>query len=197
MPGLEDFLTEVDHLWRPPPDAKIRLSVIGSTALMLQADYQRGTKDSDILETIHLTPNIRVRLLDLAGKDTRLHGKHGIYMEILSQGFPFLPQAPRWVDRPELNAKLKHFDFEVLDVVDVVVSKLKRFNPNDEADIGAMIERGLVPHEGLVARFRSAVDWYLMDSRADDLRRYVANLHRVERDHLLVAETDIELPDWI
>ena len=35
--------------------AKVRLRVIGSSALMLQTDYARGTKDSDVLETADLT----------------------------------------------------------------------------------------------------------------------------------------------
>ena len=54
----------------------------------------------------------------------------------------------------ELNARLRHFDLEVLDAVDVVVSKLKRFNPNDRTDIEAMVERSLVPYARLLARFR-------------------------------------------
>jgi hypothetical protein len=85
----------------------------------------------------------------------------------------------------------------VLDVVDVVVSKLKRFNANDQSDIDAMIERGLVPHDRLIDRFRAAVDEFMGDARAEDLPKYVANLHRVERDMLVVPETEIELPSWI
>jgi hypothetical protein len=49
----------------------------------------------------------------------------------------------------------------------------------------------------LVERFRAAVDAFSGDARAEDLPRYVRNLHRVERDFLLVPETEIELPDWI
>lgn len=33
--------------------------------------------------------------------------------------------------------------------------------------------------------------------RADYVPDYVENLHRIERDHLLVAETPIELPRCI
>jgi hypothetical protein len=35
------------------------------------------------------------------------------------------------------------------------------------------------------------------DARADHLPRYIANLHRVERDLLGKDETEIELPDWV
>ena len=87
--------------------------------------------------------------------------------------------------------------FEVLDVVDVVVSKLKRFSASDADDVRAMTESGLVEHRRLIERFRSAVDVYGGDARADDLPKYVKNLHRVERDHLGVPETEIELPAWV
>lgn len=48
----------------------------------------------------------------------------------------------------------------------------------------------------LVERFRLAVDVFSGDARADDLPRYVGNLHRVEREYFGVPESDIELPDW-
>jgi hypothetical protein len=96
-----------------------------------------------------------------------------------------------------LNQSLSHFEVHVLDVVDVVVSKLKRFNAIDQNDIDAMIELDLVPHDRLVERFESAVDWFSSDARADDLPGYVANLNVVETEYLLVEPTDIELPSWV
>ncbi len=82
-------------------------------------------------------------------------------------------------------------------MLDTVVTKLKRFNANDIDDIEAMVRLELVDPERLVERFRSAMDGFLGDARADDLPRYIRNLHRVERDFLLAAETPIELPSWI
>jgi hypothetical protein len=76
------------------------------------------------------------------------------------------------------------------------VSKLKRFHANDRGDIAAMIERDLVPHDRLIERFRRAVDVFSGDARAEELPRYLRNLHQVERDMLGVAETDIDLPEW-
>ena len=60
---------------------------------MLQARYERGTKDSDIFETTDLDVETKPRLLELAGPGT--------------------------------------------DVIDVVVSKLKRLHGNDLRDIEA------------------------------------------------------------
>ena len=120
-----------------------------------------------------------------------------MYAEIVANGIPFLRQRALWNPQPALNAQLEHLHIEALDVVDVVVSKLKRLSPSDEDHIEAMIEKGLVPHGALIAYFREAVDYWLGDARAEDLPKYVANLHRVERDVYGVAPTEIELPSWI
>ena len=96
-----------------------------------------------------------------------------------------------------MNRRLEKLELFVLDVVDVVVSKLKPFRANDQSDIDAMIKRGLVPHESLLERFRAAVDEFSGDARASDLPQYIKHLHRVERDMLGVDETEIDLPSWI
>jgi len=41
---------------------------------------------------------------------------------------------------------------------------------------------GFVTHDALIACFNEAVDTFLPDAREEDLPKYVANLHRVERD---------------
>ena len=197
MLNLEDFFREIDHAWRVPPDSKIELRVLGSAALMLQTDYTRATSDGDVLETASITGEIKSLLFALAGKGTRIHLRHGIYLDIVAGGLPFLPQGPLWHPLGELNASLTTFNVVVLDVVDLVVSKLKRFHANDQSDVKAMTDRDLVPHGLLVSRFRSAVDVFSGDARAEDLPRYVRALHRVERDMLGVPESDIELPPWI
>lgn len=193
----EDFFREIDRAWRAPRDAKIELRVLGSAALMLQTDYVRGTNDGDVLETASLTGEIKGLLLALAGKGTRIHERHGIYLDVVAGGLPFLPHPSQWHSLAEMNASLRTFKVSVLDVVDVVVSKLKRFHANDQSDVKAMIDRELVTHDRLVARFRTAVDVFSGDARAEDLPRYVRHLHRVERDMFGVGESEIELPGWI
>jgi hypothetical protein len=150
-----------------------------------------------VLETASVTGDIKNALLALAGKGTKLHTRHGIYVDVVPSGLPFLPHVRRWHALPDLDGTLRVFDVEVLDVVDVVVSKLVRFHAADQSDVTAMVDRDLVPHAVLVERFRSAADVFSADARAEDLPRYVRNLHRVERDLLGVAESDIELPAWV
>jgi hypothetical protein len=133
----------------------------------------------------------------IAGQRSKLHVRHKLYVDIVSRGLPFLAQAPTWVDVPDLNAGLTNFHVQVLHIVDVVVSKLKRFHLYDLQDVEAMVERGLVDHGLLIERFRDAVDGYLLDARAEDLPKYVENLHQVERDLFGVPETAIDLPSWL
>jgi hypothetical protein len=195
MSQLEAFFADLDAAWPGPPE-RIRLPVIGSVALMLQTSYRRGTNDGDVLETPALDADIQARLLALAGRDTAIHKRNRLYLDIVRNGVPFLPQQPSWRTATSLS-HLIHFEIVLLDITDVVVSKLIRFIARDVADIKEMIERDLVSHEQFVARFRAAADALGMDSRSDDLPRIIASFHQVERDMFAAPETPIDLPSWI
>jgi hypothetical protein len=173
------------------------LRFIGSGALMLQSDYDRGTKDSDILQTVDLDAETCAQLLELADRDTEVFTRHRLYIDVVKNGVPFLARAPRWHAHSQLSTCLQHFDVYVLDVADVVVSKLKRFHANDQRDILAMVDRNLLRHEELIARFQAAMDIWQDGAQAVELPRYIANLNAVERDMLFVTESEFELPSWV
>lgn len=192
---IEGFLLDIDSKW-PAGGPKIPFRVIGSTALMLQTAYIRGTKDSDVLGVDPVIGKVAEGLLALAGKDTPMHRQHQVYLDVVGSGIPFLPHSPTWHPLETLNLRLRSFVILALDITDVVVSKLKRFHDNDKADIKAMIERDLVEHANLVERFLSAADLFSMDARASQVTRYSQNLNWVEREYLGVSETDYQLPPW-
>jgi hypothetical protein len=194
---IEDFFGELDREWSSTPSSPIHLRVIGCGALLLQTDYERGTKDGDVLETPELSGGIRDRLLKLAGRGSPLHRRRNIYLDVVSDGLMFRRQVPIWHPLTATNALLRSFEIHTLDVVDVVVSKLMRFDANDERDIQAMVDMDLVPPDKLVATFRAAVDFFKEDAAAWKLPACVANLNRVERDMLGADETAIDLPSWI
>lgn len=194
---IDGLLHDVDRAWMPMSAGRLTLRVIGSTALFLQTNYRRGTKDSDVLETAELSADVQRRLIALAGKGTSMHRRHGLYIEVVGRAFPFLAAEPVWRPVVGLSSNLLHFDVEVLDALDVVVAKLARPHGTDRDDISAMVDRGLVAHDALICRFRSAVERIWHDARADDLPRYVRALHWVERDLLDESETHIELPPWV
>jgi hypothetical protein len=194
MSPLEAFFRDIDKGLRLSSPTPLRLNVIGSSALLLQTDYNRGTKDADVLQVPDLTPSIAKALLRLAGKDTDIHVRHRLYFDVVSSGLPFMPHPPQW-HAVSFSAPFLNFEIYALDVVDVVVSKLKRFSSNDREDIEAMINRSLVPHARLIERFNSAVDWQKMGADAERIPTYASNLNKIERDMLGVEETTFDLDD--
>ena len=84
-----------------------------------------------------------------------------------------------------------------LDVTDLIVSKLKRFNATDDADVRAIAERGLLDHKRLVERFKKAVDRFSLDARAEDLPQVIKNFNKIERGYLGAPASKIDLPDWL
>src|SRR6185295_7099272 len=135
MARLESLLLDIDRLWSLRTDEArlVGLRIIGASALMAQTGYDRGTKDSDVLETLDLSNAVKSELLRLAGPGSALHAQHRTYVQLVPNGVPFLRQNARWNSLAELNKELANFEAEVLDVVDVVVAKLKRFSANDQA----------------------------------------------------------------
>jgi hypothetical protein len=131
MLDLDPFFREIDAALRGRLAAKIELRVLGSVALMLQTDYARGTRDGDVLEMASVTGETKNIILAAAGAGTRIHQRHGIYLDVVAGGLPFLPHDPMWHPMSYITASLGTFSVVVLDVVDVVVSKLKRFHASD------------------------------------------------------------------
>ncbi|OIO07686.1 MAG: hypothetical protein AUJ52_09700 [Elusimicrobia bacterium CG1_02_63_36] len=196
MPPIERLLKELDGIWPLKRPQKIRLDIIGSGALMLQSDYTRSTKDGDVFELKPLEELVRKTLLDLAGKKSRLQAKLHMYLDIVPNGLPLLPARPLF-HRIALSKNLEHFELRALDPVDVAVSKLPRFNANDRTDVQSMIERGLISHQRLIARFRDAVDRFAMDARAELLPKYIERLHSIEHAFFNLPPTPFDLPDWM
>ena len=196
MTPFDGFLHDLDKLYatrRPAGAAKVRLRVLGSVALMLQADYNRGTKDGDVLESAPINQAIKAELLGLGGNGTALATRHDLYLDIVAGGILFLPGATVYHPLPELSAALACFDVEVMDIQDACVTKLKRFNANDQADIAAMTRLGKLDHARFLGRFISAIDYCRGQAFSDDYPNIVGRFHQVERDIFLVTETHIDL----
>lgn len=196
MHPVEAFFLDLDRSW-PMPEGpeRIVLMVLGSTSLFLQCDYLRGTKDSDVIETVELRGERRQQLETLAGRGSSLYKRHRMYLDVVARALPFLPSEPLWYPAEDLTSKLQHFSILVLDPVDVVVSKLARLHANDRDDIREMIRRDMVSHTEVLARFREALSAFQMDARASDFPMYLRNLHRVERDYFGTTESEIDLPE--
>lgn len=186
-PMFEDFLEGLDAQWTRIEDPPIALKVIGSTALFLHTDYERRTKDSDILRTSEIDDEIHDKLLRIAGKGTPLHQKHRIFLDIVGANVPMLPSEPIW--HPYTGVRLRNFTVSYLDVVDVLVSKLKRFHGDDQDDIQAMIEKEEVTHEQFLKRFRLTVECYRHRARVDRLPEMAERFNFIEQNLFIIDES--------
>lgn len=194
---IEDFLLELDERWKPVGIEPIRLPIIGCSALLLQIDnFYRGTKDSDVLQLGKISSSISDLLLKLAGPKTTIAKRHKCYLDMVQPAVPFLPPRPLFHPVHSLAARLKNFQVEVLDIADVVVSKLKPFRAGDVDDIHELVRRNLFTHQKLVARFSLAKESWLMDARAPHLPKFIENLNTILRDAFNVNEVVFELPHW-
>lgn len=98
---VEDFFRDIDRHWKASSGEKIPLRKVGSTALMLRASYVRGTKDSDVVRTSDLTEDVAQRLIEVAGPDTALHGRHRLYVQLCTAGsVARTPRKCRYRARP-------------------------------------------------------------------------------------------------
>ncbi len=183
---IEDFFCEIDREWHTQEPERIPLRIIGSCALMLRTSYVRGTKDGDVWHALGLPDAIARRLEQLAGRDSAIHKRRKLYIDIVANGLPLLPFPPVFHPIPQLDTRLTNFSVYALDVVDVVVSKLKRFHGDDRSDISAMIDRGLVPYEAFRDRFLKAMDRVTEEEKRP---RYFRNFNQVERDMFFVDES--------
>lgn len=190
---VNDFFEELDRLWAPASEPRIRLKVFGSVALFLQTDFERTTKDADVLATSDLPTDVLGRLVLLAGRRSALSQKTGMFLDMVSPSVPMMPADPLWHD--DFSHRLQNFDIQCLDVADVLVSKLKRFSKRDQDDVQEMIVGGHVEHERMLSRFLSVIERYRFSARAADLEEMAVRFNQVERDMFLVDETHFDLVD--
>jgi hypothetical protein len=111
LTAFDDFFVDIDTQWPGDPTRKRVLLVLGSGALMLQTAYARRTKDGDVLETMALGDDVKAGLRAVAGPATPIHRRHGMFLDLVPNGVPFLPTGPIWRPVTALNARLGHSRF--------------------------------------------------------------------------------------
>lgn len=188
-----DFFMELDAIWAKEGTPRLLLKVIGAGALELIADFRRGTKDSDVIQTEEIGTHSK-RLLEIAGPGSDLAIRHGTHLELVAPGMPFLPQGPRY-EIPKGLENLESLEVRALHPVDVAVSKLKPYRAQDAADIAMLAQSGLLIHADFLTRFKSAIELAALGARREELPRILERFNLVEQDHLGVNPTPVELPD--
>lgn len=132
--NLRTFLQELDkHV-----AGKTELLVGGAGALLLAYDPAVGTQDIDFIG--ERTGDL-LRLSEVAGKDSEIHRRTHYYVDIVPPGW--FPNLPGWGARAILVnvAGLMHISLRVLELHDLILSKLKRFGSGDRQDIRSLCNR--------------------------------------------------------
>jgi len=154
------FLQKLDdHL---PANTRVPLYVGGAGALLLAYDGQVATDDVDFIGE---RTGLLLELSEFAGKDSEVHQLTNYYLDIVPPGW--FPNAWGWSNRavPTLIPGLSHIDLRVLELHDLIISKLKRFGSGDREDIRNLCNHPELDVEILRQRYQEARELYDYDQR--------------------------------
>ena len=157
---LFEFLKDIDARFEGEAlKSRVTLFVLGGAAAVIAYGSRRGTQDIDAwLED----KRVSEKLERLAGKDTDLAKKHGIYFQAANTSF-MLIEEPEWRDRSIeiLKGRLKHFKVMAVGKEDLILSKLGRYNDRDREDIRFLTEERKVDVKKLIAYYKAARGFYI------------------------------------
>lgn len=128
------FLNDVDAVL----DEHTELHCMGGFAIVHAYGLSRTTADIDILSVVPYSSS--GRLLDLAGKESLLRKKHGIYLDVVTVATAPEDYASRLTPLyPGVWQNLRLF---VLEAHDLALTKLERNFERDRADVAYLASAG-------------------------------------------------------
>jgi hypothetical protein len=178
--NLRTFLARLAE--RVPSNEKTVLYLGGGAAILLVYDGQLRTDDVDLIGE---RTGLLKRLSEEAGKGSELHRATDYYLDIVPPGL--FPQEWGWRSRTtrlELPG-LQHIELRVLELHDLILSKLKRFAGKDQEDIRGLCEREEFDIDILRSRYTGARLPYDHDER----EKLDANFRFIETAFLALEPT--------
>jgi hypothetical protein len=174
------FLKAIDE--QLTEDSKLEMFLAGGAAILLAYDGEIATDDVDL---IAVRKDLPTWLVELAGKGSALHRETDYYLDIVAPGL--FPQEWGWRKRALTvdTLGLKHIELRILELHDLILSKLKRFAGKDRDDIRGLCEREEFSIDTLRSRFRNARQMFDFDQR-EKLDR---NFQFVETEFLALEPT--------
>jgi hypothetical protein len=180
--NLRIFLARLGEYF--PSDEKTVL-YMGGGAAMLAYEGQVRTDDVDLIGE---RTGLLKRLSEAAGKGSELRRATDYYLDIVPPGL--FPQEWGWRSRAkslELPG-LEHIELRILELHDLVLSKLKRFAGKDKEDIRGLCEQEEFDIEVLRSRYTQARLPYDYDQR----EKLDANFRFIETEFLSLEPTDFD-----
>lgn len=148
-PHWQNFLSDIDqHLAAP-----VQITCIGGFALTEVHGAPRTTGDLDLIES---SSKAIEELQSIAGKGSALHKKHKLYVEYVGVVTMPIEYESRLTPLPLSLEKLTLF---VPEVYDLILSKLERNSPKDQADIEFLARKYNLSYAALHKRFDEELDF--------------------------------------
>lgn len=121
------FLKEIDDSL----ESEVSFHCFGAFAITVQLGLPRQTADVDILSAV--VRDQYQTLLELAGKESPLHKKHRVYLDLVGA---IASVADDYEERLiHVTTPLKRIRLYVMEVHDIVLTKLSRNQPKDIQDV--------------------------------------------------------------
>jgi hypothetical protein len=180
---LIGFLKKIDA--QVPRTGKTLLYVGGGAALLLAYDGPLATEDVDF---IGAKERLLKKLHQWAGKGSDIHRETGYYLDIVPPGK--FPQDWGWKGRtkPVQLPGVWHLEIKVLELHDLILSKLKRFAGKDQEDIKWLCDHPEFNVETLRSRYCNARAVYDYDER----EKLDSNFRFVEEEILAIESTEFD-----
>jgi len=164
------FLKEIDDSLR----SKIAFHCFGAFAITIQFGLPRETSDVDVMSGV--VREHQDKLVDLAGKDSSLHKKHSVYLDVVG-AIATVPD--NYEDRLiPIAAPFSKIRFYVMEVHDIVLAKLCRDHPKDIQDVEYLARVTRLDTGLLKERYRSELRHNVIGplDRADGILEYWINV---------------------
>ena len=139
---IEAFLADLDRALAERANGEVlEIYHIGRSALVWQYAYTATTQDFDFLRPAGCEQLVK-RALQLFGCDTTKAKEHGLYLQVVEEGFPPMPWGYK-KRATKVKGAWKVLRIYRLEPHDLAASKLRRFSTHDREDIRLLCD--LVP----------------------------------------------------
>lgn len=146
--GLLDFLQRLDRLL----EESVTLYVSGGAAVILGYDGGTDTKDFDIV--VQEKDATITEIEKVAGKGSSLHDETHYYLDVVP---PIYPLASGFKERSiPIEVPLTKLTLRVLEVHDLIVTKLLRLSEKDRTDFRTLVRDPRFNTKKLIDRFKNA-----------------------------------------
>lgn len=148
------FLNDLDAILNEKTD----LHCMGGFALVQAYGLDRATADIDVLSVAPLSSG--ARLLQLAGKESLLRNKHGIYLDVVTVATA--PENYLARVKPLYPGVWQNLHLFVLEAHDLALTKLERNFERDRADVAHLASAGYLQPAILRARYDKELRPYIV-----------------------------------